>query len=79
MFFFSHFPHFHIFLCSSTQPPAGAAVQAGEGAEAGEAGDRGGQGGGSSESPSKKYCYIFFREILKGCVIGLSEPIFVKY
>ena len=48
-----HFPHFHIFLCSPAQPPAGAAVQAGEGVEAGEAGNRGGQGRGSGES---RYC-----------------------
>ena len=32
------------FCCSSTQPPAGAAVQAGEGVEAGEAGDGSRQG-----------------------------------
>ena len=42
-----HFPHLHIFLCSPAQPPAGAAVQVGEGVEAGEAGGRGGQGGSS--------------------------------
>ena len=57
-----HFPHLHIFLCSPAQPPAGAAVQAGEGVEAGEAGGRGGQGRGSGGSPltSNRYRNIFF-------------------
>ena len=63
-----HSPHLDIFLCSSAQPPAGAAVQAGEGAEAGEAGGRGGPGGGSGEShlTSNRYCKIFVREIFIG-------------
>ena len=65
-----HSPHLDIFLCSPAQPPAGAAVQAGEGAEAGEAGGRGGPGGGSGEShlTSNRYCKIFFREIFIGYV-----------